>query len=108
MNPKDPSFYDTKADILTIDEVNLDDFFLNLALENKEFEGRLFRTKSKIRNRKKFKDPVPDPNESWGSALSRVAKFQPPPLVSQKFKSYKNFGLWSLLRLTWFLIGREK
>lgn len=49
--------------------------------ENETLEGKLMQNRDEVVFRKKFKDPVVDPEESWGHMMKRMVDFKKPPLV---------------------------
>lgn len=53
-------------------------------MENEIFDGDMLRNRSEIVYRRKFEDPVPDPNETLTEFAKRIITMKPPPLVERK------------------------
>jgi hypothetical protein len=78
-------FYRTKRELFSVKQVNVENFIANLEAGNDKLEGKLMQNRDEIVFRKKFEDPVVDPNESWGGMISRMVEFKKPPLVNSIF-----------------------
>lgn len=62
-------------------QVKVTNFIENLRADNDTLEGKLMENRDEVVFRKKFKDPVVDPTESWGQMMGRLVDFKKPPLV---------------------------
>jgi hypothetical protein len=63
---KDIEFYRLKRGIFTVKQVNIENFIDNLLAGNDVLDGKLMQNRDEVVFRKKFKDPVVDPTESFG------------------------------------------
>ena len=92
---KSPEFYERKRDMFVMKEVNVQNFIKNLESENNDFQGPMIRKSQTLQSRYKFKDPVIDPNESWGEMVGRIVNFKEPKLIerSELMKSKKKPSL---------------
>ena len=79
---KSIDFYKTKRDIFTVKQVNVTNFIDNLKADNDMLIGKLMQNRDEVVFRKKYKDPVVDPSESWGHMMGRMVDFKKPPLVN--------------------------
>lgn len=59
----------------------MENFLYNLELDNDTLEGKLMQNRDEVAFRKKYKDPVVDPSESFKDMIVRMAEMKKPKLV---------------------------
>ena len=81
LEPKSADFYKKRREIFTVKQVNVENFLQNLHQDNDTLEGKLMQNRDEVTFRKKFKDPVVDPNETFKEMVVRMVDMKKPKLV---------------------------
>ena len=78
MLPKSIDLYELKKELFVFVKVDIQKFIEKLHQDSPTNEDVFVKKPPKV---PKLKDPVIDPNETWGEMFWRVSEFKPPPLV---------------------------